>query len=173
MNSTRSLFLLALWGCWVGLATGQARELGLVQGDLSWQLQEGIRPEPNTQGFPVSFKFVYNNKNPNDSLFANFQCPALDSSVDFTDAQAFDWYTTRGEKLGFRFNGKTRTFSDFSHQWQAISDRDEVAIYNAAGWCYFYKNGRLQLLDSPTGRSLDFIYKNKDLVEVRLESDLE
>ncbi|MDD5262544.1 MAG: hypothetical protein PHD76_11930 [Methylacidiphilales bacterium] len=150
-------------------SVAQARELGLVQGDLSWQLQESIRPEPNAQGFPLSFRLVYNNKNPNDSLFANFQCLALDSSVDFTDTNTFDWYTTQGEKLRFRFNGKTKTWSDFSHQWQAITDRDEVVIYNAAGWCYFYKSGRLQLLDSPTGRSLDFIYKNKDLVEVRLE----
>ena len=153
----------------VGMATIQAappswnfqpRKVGQALVEGGWSLDYPLGEINASPEFSFPLQLVYLNNRETRGLFGSqWFCPQLESSLVPKGAGFLLWTMPSGGQVGFKPNPKRQNeFASFDGQWRASRSGVRCDISNDEGWKFSYSKGRLDSVQSPTGRVLEFLW---------------
>jgi hypothetical protein len=104
-------------------------------------------------------------------FFHQWHCPQLESSVTPFGKDVMKWVQPSGDTMLFVPDPKDKgNYSSLDKSWRLMFKNGNklILIFNEQGWVLVYENGALTVVESPTGRSLEFIYERGDLQRVEM-----
>ncbi len=113
--------------------------------------------------FSFALQLIYRNNREQSGMFGGqWWCPQLESTVLPRGRGVVVWTMPSGGMVGFQEDPKRAgDYRSFDGNWRARVSGARVGIFNADGWQYAYSRGRLESVTSPTGRVLEFAWKNE------------
>lgn len=166
MHPIKRVFLLLLFALVVGSPANaappawsfQPRKVGQALLEGGWSIQYPLGEINASPEFSFPLQLVYWSSRETIGLFGSqWFCPQLESSLVPKGAGFLLWTMPSGGQAGFKPQPKRQDeFVSFDGQWRAIRSGVRYEISNNEGWKFSYSKGRLDQVQSPTGRILDF-----------------
>ena len=127
-----------------------------------WMAQRTLGVVNASPEFTFPLQLVYLSVNTQRGMFGDqWFCPQLESYLLPRGKGQLLWRTPGGGLVLLTVSRvKDFMFADQDQQWQAKVVGIETQIWNTDRWSYVYRNGKLMSLTSPTGRVLEFGYKD-------------
>ena len=138
----------------------QPRKVGQAIVEGGWSLEYPLGEINASPEFSFSLQLVYLNNREARGLFGGqWFCPQLESSLIPKGAGFLLWTMPSGGQVGFKPQPKRNNeFASFDGQWRASRKGASCEISNDEGWKFSYSKGRLDWVQSPTGRVLEFLW---------------
>jgi len=120
--------------------------------------------------FSFPLQLIYLNSRPQKGMFgAQWFCPQLESSVVPKGAGFLVWTMPSGGMMGFKADTRRAAeYVSLDGNWRAKASASKQLIFNDEGWQYSYSRGRLELIASPTGRLLEFLWNGNTLQALQI-----
>ncbi|MEI8123047.1 MAG: hypothetical protein WCI20_13480, partial [bacterium] len=136
----------------------QPRKVGQALVEGGWSIEYPLGEINASPEFSFSLQLVYLNNRESLGLFGSqWFCPQLESSLVPKGAGFLLWTMPSGGQVAFKPQPKRQdAFVSFDGQWRANRSGPRCEISNDVGWKFSYSKGRLDWVQSPTGRVLDF-----------------
>ena len=136
----------------------------------NWMVERRLASITAAPEFSFPLQLFYHSARTERGLFGDqWFCPQLESTLLPRGKDVLVWKTPSGSVVGL-FLDETRAFHfvDREKKFLAKVAGIQTTIASNDGWVYTYRNGRLELVQAPTGRQLDFVYKASTLSQVIL-----
>ena len=136
----------------------------------NWMVERPLAKVNASPELTFPLQFFYHSSRTNRGLFGDqWFCPQLESSVIPKGKNVLAWSPPFGGIMGL-FLDESRPFHyvDREKRYLAKVAGIQTTVTTNDGWCYEYRNGRLELIKAPTGRQLDFVYTASVLSQVLL-----
>jgi len=139
--------------------TFQPRKVGQALVEGGWALDYPLGEVNASPEFRFPLQLVYLNTREGRGLFGSqWFCPQLESSLLPKGSVFLLWVMPSGGQTAFMGAKRPNEFLSFDGQWRAVRRGLACEISNEDGWKFCYGKGRLEWMQSPTGRVLDFLW---------------
>ena len=143
---------------------------GLALYEGGWSLEYPLGEVAVSPEFSFPLQLVSLNTRDASGLFGRaWFCPQLESSLVPRDRGLAVWTTPAGAVIVLRADpARQSELRSANGEWRGRSLGARFVLTNEEGWRYSYQRGRLDAVDSPTGRSLEFLRDGGKLVGLQL-----
>ena len=132
----------------------------------NWMVQRRLGTVPGGAEFTFPLELCYSSVRTERGLFAdNWFIPQLESEILPRGKDVLVWTTPWGALEGLMLNEK-QVFADHEKRFSAKVAGNQTTITSADNWLFKYRDGRLELVQAPSGRQLDFVYRVGKLAQV-------